>query len=167
MLGAARMLNRDQGAQIVVGASPSLDIDYLRSFLRGDFPVTIVQNATYDVMKNSDVALVTSGTATLETGYYQTPMIVVYKTSILTYLIGRLLVRVKNIGLVNIVAGSGIVPEYIQWKATPANLAAETADLMNNDDRRKKIAESLRVVRERLGTPGASARVASAIAALA
>ena len=167
MLGAARMLNRDQGAQIVVGASPSLDIDYLRSFLRGDFPVTIVQNATYDVMKNSDVALVTSGTATLETGYYQTPMIVVYKTSALTYLIGRLLVRVKNIGLVNIVAGSGIVPEYIQWKATPANLAAETADLLNNDDRRKKIAQSLRIVRDRLGTPGASARVANAIAALA
>jgi lipid-A-disaccharide synthase len=167
MLGAARMVNRDQGAQIVVGASPSLDIDYLRSFLRGDFPVHVVQNATYDVMKNSDVALVTSGTATLETGYYQTPMIVVYKTSIITYLIGRLLVRVKNIGLVNIVAGAGIVPEYIQWKATPANLAAETADLLNADDRRRKIAESLRVVRERLGTPGASARVAGAIAALA
>jgi lipid-A-disaccharide synthase len=94
-------------------------------------------------------------------------MIVVYKTSILTYLIGRLLVRVKNIGLVNIVAGSGIVPEFIQWKATPANLAAETASLLNDNDRRKKITESLRVVRERLGTPGASARVANAIVALA
>ncbi len=163
MLGAARILHREQGAQIVVGASSSLDVEYLRSFLRGDFPVQLIQNATYDVMKNSDVALVTSGTATLETGYFQTPMVVVYKTSWLTYLIGRMLVRVNNIGLVNIVAGAPLVPECIQWQVSPSNLAAAAGELLKSPERRRSIADSLRIIRGRLGTPGASARVAKAI----
>ena len=114
-------------------------------------------------MKNADVAIVTSGTATLETGLFRTPMLVVYKTSTPTYLIGRALVRIRNIGLVNIVAGRTVVPEILQWSVTPQRLAAEAGKLLDDGTRRDRIAQELAVVRERLGAPGASRRVAEVV----
>ena len=167
MLGAARILHQHHGTQTIVGVASTLEGDYLQSFLRDDFPVTLIHNATYDAMRNADVALVTSGTATLETGYLRTPMIVAYKTSWLTYLIGRLVVRIKNIGLVNIVAGRTIVPEIIQYQLSPRRLAQEASSLLESDARRKEISEGLAAVREKLGTPGASQRVAKFILATA
>ncbi len=166
MLGAARMLQAKLGVQPVVGVSSLLDYEYVKGFIRGDSPVRLLQNATHDVMQNADLAVVTSGTATLETGYFGTPMIVVYKTSWVTYLIGRLLVRVKNIGLVNIVAGRRVVPELIQHRATPARIAAEAERLLTDPAARKAIAADLGVISARLGTPGASKRVADAILGL-
>jgi len=163
MLGAARMLYEHSGVQTAVGVSSVLNVDYVKSFMRDDFPVQLIQNATYDVMKNSTVALVTSGTATLETAYYQTPMIVVYKTSWLSYLIGRMLVRIKNIGLVNIVANERIVLELLQSKVTPQNLAEVTIKMLEDEVALKDISKKLSIVRVRLGTKGASSRVADAI----
>jgi lipid-A-disaccharide synthase len=167
MLGAARILGAKLGAQPVVGVSSLLDYEFVRGFIRGDSPVKLVQNATHDIMKNSDLAVVTSGTATLETGYYGTPMIVVYRTSLPTYLIGRALVRVKQIGLVNIVAGKAVVPELIQGRATPARIAAAAEGLLGDPAALKRISGELAVIRERLGTPGASRRAAEAILAAA
>jgi len=132
MLGAARILHAEYDVHVAVGVSSALEVDFLRSFLRDDFPVRLIQHATHDIMKNADLAIVTSGTATLETGYFQTPMIIVYKTSLLTYLIGRLFVRIKNIGLVNIVAGRKIVPELLQSKVTPKRVAKEASDLLGS-----------------------------------
>src|SRR5262249_9604280 len=133
MLGAARMLLADHDVQVAVGVSSVLECDFVKSFLRDDIPVKLIQNATYDLMKNCAAPIVTSGTATLETGYFQTPMVVVYKTSLLTYLIGRAMVRIRNIGLVNIVAGERIVPELIQSDVNPRRLAAEAATILNSD----------------------------------
>lgn len=163
MIGAARMLEKQLGVEVIVGVASALDNDYLKSFVMGDFPIRLVQNATYDIMANSDLALVTSGTATLETACYRTPMIVVYRTSWPTYLIGRLLVRIKNIGLVNIVAGKKIVPELLQQKVTPHRLAREAARMLQDTAMRDDIREQLSVVRQRLGSAGASARVADTI----
>ncbi len=163
MLGAARILYGADDAQTVVGVASVLELDYMKSFLRDDFPVQLIQHATYDAMANVDVALVTSGTATLETAYYQTPMVVVYKTSWLTYTIGRMLVNVKNIGLVNIVAGKKIVPELIQGKLKPFRLAVEAAAMLEDKVRRDRIKQELSVIRTKLGTVGASVRVADAI----
>jgi lipid-A-disaccharide synthase len=167
MLGAARILHQHHGTQTIVGVASTLEKEYVTSFLRDDFPVTLIHNATYDAMKNADVALVTSGTATLETGFLQTPMIVVYKTSFLTYLIGRLLVRIKNIGLVNIVAGRKIVPEILQYQLTPRRLAQEASNILESEGKQKEMSEGLAVVKEKLGTPGASQRVAKSILAIA
>jgi lipid-A-disaccharide synthase len=111
--------------------------------------------------------LVTSGTATLETAYYGTPMIVVYKTSIMTYLIVRLLIRIRKIGLVNIVAGEQVVPELLQGRATAPLLAREAASLLGDPARLKEISRRLGTVKERLGTPGASGRAAAAVLAVA
>lgn len=163
MIGAARMLYRDGGTQAVVGLAPTVELEYMESFLHDDVPITFVRNATYDVMGNSDVALVTSGTATLETACFKTPMVVVYKTSLLTYFIGRMLVKVNNIGLVNIVAGKRIVPELIQSRATPERMAREAAKILNNDAVREEMVKNLGEIRERLGTVGASKRVADTV----
>ena len=167
MLGAARILHRELGVQLAVAVSSVLELDFLKSFLRDDLPVALIRDATYDVMKNSDLVLVTSGTATLETAYYGTPMIVVYKTSIMTYLIVRLLIRIRKIGLVNIVAGEQVVPELLQGRATAPLLAREAASLLGDPARLKEISRRLGTVKERLGTPGASGRAAAAVLAVA
>jgi lipid-A-disaccharide synthase len=163
MLGAARILGAKLGVQPVVGVSSVLDYEYVKGFIREGSPVRLLQNATYDIMGNSDLAIVTSGTATLETGCLGAPMVVVYRTSWPTYLIGRMLIRVKAIGLVNIVAGRKIVPELIQHAATPQGIAAEATRMLSDPAGLKAMATELRVIRERLGTPGASARVAGIV----
>ncbi len=164
MLGAARILYAADEVETVVGVAPNLDMEYMKTFLLlDDFPVKLIKHVTYDVMKNVDVAIVTSGTATLETACYQTPMVVVYKTSWLTYMIGRMLVKVKNIGLVNIVAGKQIVPELIQGKVKPLPLAVEAAAMFEDPARRQRIRQELSQIQHKLGTPGASGRVADAI----
>ncbi|HLF14103.1 MAG TPA: lipid-A-disaccharide synthase [Bacteroidota bacterium] len=167
MLGAAGILAAKLGVQPVVGVSSLLDFEYVRGFIREGSPVRLLQNVTHDIMRNSDLAVVTSGTATLETGYFGTPMIVVYRTSWPTYLIGRLLIRVKNIGLVNIVAGRRIVPELIQCRVTPQRIALEAERMLGDEPARKTMSADLGIIRERLGKPGASKRVAEAILAVA
>jgi lipid-A-disaccharide synthase len=167
MLGAAEMLMRERNVQVVVGAASILAHEFVKSFVREGLNVRIVQNATYDVMANSDVALVTSGTATLETACFQTPMVVVYKTSWLSYIVGRLLIRIKNIGLVNIVAGKTIVPELVQHEVEAARLARAASNFLDDQELRSKTSQELALVRARLGKPGASARVAEGILAIA
>jgi len=167
MLGAARLLHAEFDTQTVVGVAPVLDADYVKSFLRENFPIQLIFNATHDAMANSDVALVTSGTATLETACFRTPMIVVYKTSWLTYLIGRMFVRINTIGLVNIVAGRQVVPELIQYRLNPRRLASAAADLLMDKTRSREISDNLADVRQRLGTPGASVKVAETILSMA
>jgi lipid-A-disaccharide synthase len=167
MIGAARQLHTESGIQVVVGVASILETEFVRSFLRDDFPVTLVRNATHDVMANANLAIVTSGTATLETACYGTPMIVVYRTSPATYAIGRMLVKVKNIGLVNIVAGREIVPELIQRDVTPEKISRLASGMLGDEPRLKNITAGLAHVRSGLGTVGASKRVAAAIRACA
>ena len=166
MLGAAEILTRKYGVQVAVGAASILAYDFVESFVREDLRVKIIQNAAYDVMANSDVALVASGTATLETACFGRPMVVVYKTSWLSYFIGRLLIRIENIGLVNIVAGKTIVPELIQHQVTAERLADAAGRFLEDNPLREQTRQALSQVKLRLGTLGASARVADAILAL-
>lgn len=159
MLGAAKRIARERDMEIVVAVAPTLDEEYFRTMHQVE-GVRLIKGATYDVMAHAAFALVTSGTATLETACLGTPMVVVYKTSWPTYLIGRLLVRVRNIGLVNIVAGRTIVPEFIQHRATPAALAKAALGILSDAHALKAMRESLRALRERLGSKGASRRAA-------
>jgi lipid-A-disaccharide synthase len=153
--------------QAAVGVSSFLDFEFVKSFIREDFPVALIRSATHDVMKNSDTALVTSGTATLETACYQTPMVVVYKTSVFSYLIGRILINIKDIGLVNIVAGSRIVPELLQRDVNPGRLAGEALNLLVDENLRREISQKLSTVKAKLGSPGAARRVAEKILSIA
>ncbi len=162
MLRAARTIAAEAGMEIALAVAPTLEEQYFRTFYNLD-DVHLVKGATYDLMSHAHFALVTSGTATLETACFAAPMFVVYRTSWLTYLIGRLLVRVKNIGLVNIVAGKEIVPEFIQHRASVRGLVSAARALLGDEERLKEMRMELSTVKEKLGRVGASRRVAERI----
>jgi lipid-A-disaccharide synthase len=122
--------------------------------------VHIISGHTYDVISCADLALVASGTATLETALLGVPMVIVYKISLLSYVIGRLFVHVKNIGLVNIIAGKTIVPELIQGDACGKRIAEEALSILKNGERKQEMIKELEAIRAKLGEPGAAIRAA-------
>ena len=163
MLEAARLLSDNGHVQVALGVAPNLGVSPILPHLKEGSGVTLVENATYDLMAHADAAVVTSGTATLETGWFGTPMVVVYKTSPVTFFIGRLLVSVPYIGLVNIVAGKKVAPELIQRELTAQNLVKTVQPLLNDGVSGAAMRTELSVIRERLGKPGASRLVAKEI----
>ena len=128
-------------------------------------PMALVEGDTDAVLASADVALTASGTATVQTALHDTPMVVVYRLSPLTYRLGRPLVRLDTFGMVNLIAGEKIVPELIQDAFTPEAVAAEAVSMLTDPARAARIRAGLARVRERLGGPGASRRAAEAILA--
>lgn len=122
--------------------------------------VRIISGHTYDVISCADLALVASGTATLETGLLGVPMVIIYKVSFLSYVLGKLFVQVKNIGLVNIVAGKTVVPELIQGDASGKRIAGEALAILNSKEKKQKMIKELEALRDKLGEPGAAGRAA-------
>jgi lipid-A-disaccharide synthase len=122
--------------------------------------LTIVAGKTYEAIAAASLAIVASGTATLETAILGKPMVIVYRLSYLSYWIGRLLVRVNCIGLANIVAGRKIVPELIQKEACGENIAAEALKILTNPLYREEMEAELADLRKKLGKTGAAVRVA-------
>ena len=148
-----------------VGCSPSLKKSYYENLLskcdiNSAWPF-LLSGETYDLLAHSDVALVASGTATLETAILGTPMVMAYKVAPLTYWVGRHLVKIPNIALVNVVAGNKVVPEFIQQDATPGRIAAELGNILTDDNRRQRMISDLTKVRQKLGRPEASRNVAA------
>lgn len=133
-------------------------IEHLLTLAQVD--VTVVDAYRYNVRAAMDLAIVASGTATLETGLLGTPMIIVYKVALLSWLIGKHVARVPYIGLINLVAGDMVVPELIQDKCTPQNIADRALLVLQDEREREKMEYQLGKVRQKMGGPGASARVA-------
>ena len=166
MLAAAKiLLSRFKGLQFVLPVAPTVDLDFVRSFVeQGGVPVRMVEGRTYDALKASDAAIVASGTATLETGLMALPMVIAYRISALNYFILTKFVRgVKNVGLVNIVAGKRIVPELVQDYSTPKNMADAVTKMLGDPVYYKEVADSLDCMRALLGEAGASARAAAVV----
>jgi len=132
--------------------------------LKPEFPYKILDDDTYSGIEASDIVLVASGTATLETAILVRPMIILYTISLLTWLIAKVCVRIPNIGLVNVVAGRPIVPELIQFDATPSKVFSTFRSLWDDPERLAQIHADLTSVKESLGTTGAARRAAEAIA---
>lgn len=167
MLGAAeRIRAAHPDVQFVVPVAPTLARSDLEPYVaaHATIDVKLVDGRTEEVVGASDAALVKSGTSTLETALMLRPMVVVYKLSWLTYLVGRLVVRIAHFALVNILAGRGLVPELLQGEASPERMAAEIERLLGDRGAREAQLEGLRAVRASLGEPGAAARVAEEIA---
>ncbi len=165
MLRAAGILvARFPDVQFVLPVAPTLEHDQIAQHVDGcGLPVRVVDGRVYDVLRAADAAIVTSGTATLETGLMAVPMVIVYRVSRLSYLIGKSIIRVKNIGLVNIVAGRTVAPELVQDEATPENIARELGDMLGNPEKNEQLRKELLRVRELLGEGGASDRAASVV----
>ncbi len=166
MARSAEVIRKEEDVEVVVAVAPNLKEELFRQYLPPSVSLHFVENATQETMKYAEVAIVTSGTATLETACFGTPMIVVYRTSWLTYIIARLLVRIKNIGLVNIVAGETIVPELIQGDVTVQSIVDLARQLFGDEIRRAAMRKDLSAVRGMLGSKGASLNVARSILAM-
>jgi lipid-A-disaccharide synthase len=163
MLDAAAELRQVHDLQVAVGVASSLGSNEFKRFLSDGSPVKLVENKTHELMQHADVAIVTSGTATLETGWFGTPLVVVYKTSPLSFFIGRMLVDVSHIGLVNIVAGKPVAPELLQNDLTVENLVQAVDRILTDDEYRHAMKVELLNIKQKLGLPGASERVAAGI----
>lgn len=126
----------------------------------GSTEVLLWHDDMHHVVPGCDVALVASGTATLETAFHMVPMVIAYRVSPLSYRIGKAVVRVPHIGLVNIVAGKEVVPELIQGDVSPARLAREAVRLLTPGPIRERVIRDLGEVKSLLGPRGASKRTA-------
>jgi lipid-A-disaccharide synthase len=167
MLDAAERIRAVRpDVQFVVPVAPTLAREQLAPYLASHrtLEVTLVDGRTEEVVGASDAALVKSGTSTLEAALMLRPMVVVYRLSWLSYLVGRLLVRIAHFALVNILAGRGVVPELLQRDASPERMAEEVERLLGDRAVRETQLEGLREVRDSLGEPGAARRVAEEVA---
>jgi len=162
MVKAARIIARDHGLEVVLALAPTLTRDELAAVGHSDLAgVRIIENDTYSIVAASQLALVASGTATLETALLGCPEVIAYKVSPLTYILGRMLVTgVDFIGMPNILAGRQIVPELIQGEVTAENLV-RAAEPILSDALRAETVTALSALREKLGAPGAAGRVAA------
>jgi lipid-A-disaccharide synthase len=166
MLRAARMLReRHPELRLVVPVAPTID----HRLLGDPLDVELVDGKAPEVLARADAAIVASGTATLEAALALTPLVVVYRTSWLTWLIGRLLVRVRFVSLVNLLAGRAVVPELLQADCTPGRIAAAAEPLLSATPGRAAQLDALRAVRAQLlpqGSARAARRVAEEVLAL-
>jgi lipid-A-disaccharide synthase len=147
--------------QFLLPLAGTLDPAFVRDIIR-QFPLRIgvIPDEIYDVVSVSDAAVVASGTATLETALLETPMVVVYKVSALSYAVGKRFISVDHISLVNLIAGRAVVPELIQADANPERIAAEIRQIVTRRGRVREMKAALAEIRGKLGTPGASERTA-------
>ena len=124
----------------------------------------VVEGETYNAIAASDAAIVSSGTATVETALLNVPMLVVYRVSPVTATLAKPLVRTPYFAMVNLIAEKRVVPELVQDDFTPENVANETLELLREPNAREAQRRSLGEVRARLGPPGAVERAADEIA---
>ncbi len=156
--------------EIVIAVAPGLDIPRLAAKFPSDWRVRLIEGETYNALAAADLAIVSSGTATVETALLGVPMIVIYRLSPLTARLAKPLVRTEFFSMVNLIAGRVVVPELIQDEFTPQRLAAEAEKLLcASEESKMRLAEmsrGLEEVRQRLGPPGAVERAADEIAGL-
>lgn len=165
MIEAAKILLRQlPQATFLIPCSSRANMEFVQSMVAHEtIPIRNFLGKIYEVAKVSRCCLVASGTATLEVACFLTPLVVVYRTGRLAWLIGRRFLHVSHISLVNILAGEEVVPEMLQHRMRPELLASMAAELCLDGEKRSKVVSDLKRVRERLGTPGASQRAARAV----
>ena len=146
------------GCQFVVGTVSNLPDELYAGLLAPHPDVKRVGDAAYDLLHVATAALVTSGTATLETALLNVPQVVCYKTTFVSYAIAKRLIAVPFISLVNLIAGREIVKELIQYDLTPDRAATELRAILPGGSRREAVDADYTEVRQKMGEPGASER---------
>lgn len=168
MLEAAEMIKaRIPDVQFVVPRASTVKKELIDYYIENaGIEVHVVDAYRYNVRSAMDFAIVASGTATLETAFLICPMVILYKTSFLTWIIAKNLVSLPYIGLVNVVAGDMAVPELLQNEATPLNVANRVVKILSNPKEMETIRYELAKVKEKIGGPGASKRAAEQVLAV-
>ncbi len=149
--------------QIVVAQADSLSDSIFEPIFNNSPSVKLIKGKPNEVLAVSDLVLVASGTATLQAALIGTPMVIVYRTSRLTYEIGKRLVTIPYIGLVNILAAKELVPEILQEQATAKNIAQEALLILGDSSRQSEMKQNFQDLRNSLGSSGASKRAAELI----
>jgi lipid-A-disaccharide synthase len=163
---AERLLRREPATQFILAQASTIQDNLLHALLReSQVPVTIVKEQASEVMAASDLVLVASGTATLQAAVVGTPMVLLYRTTAFTYWLGRLLIKVKWIGLVNLVANRSVIPELIQDDATAERVYEQARRILEDRSVYDEMTRSLAEVKAQLGEPGASTRAAEVVLA--
>jgi len=162
LLACAHLLEKEiPDLQFILPLAPGIPRVALGPLMKKtSVAVKIIEGWTYDVMNVSELLISASGTATLEAAILGKPMVIVYKVSLPSYWIGRLLVHVDHVGLVNLVARERIAPELLQGDANPQKMAEESLRILRDPVLRHRIEEAMTKVRQALGEPGAAQRAA-------
>ena len=147
LISHAPSVRREQLDQLVQNHSPDIDLE-------------IISAPVEEVFQCCSMLIAASGTVTLQAAIHGLPMVIIYKVSPLSYWLGRALVRVKNIGLVNLISENEIVPELVQYDATAGNIADAVSEILSDTDKQRHMQNELVKVRDLLGGPGASERLA-------
>jgi len=160
LLTAQKLREKQPELQIIIAQSSNLSDSIYQSFLNNHSDIRLLKNQTYDIMHYADGLLITSGTATLEAALCGTPMIIVYRTSAVTYQIARALTRIEHVGLPNIIAGEEIVPEFIQHQFQAEVVASRLMPFIFDKAVNQAKRQQLQRVREKMGQPGAAQKAA-------
>ncbi len=168
MLDAAAIVEKEVGCRLklLLPAAGSISTEVIEDIRGGRGDVMVLRGRMYEALRAADAAIVASGTATLETALVGTPMVIVYRVSPISYIIGRLMIGVDNIGLPNIVMGKTVVPELIQDEANPRRMAQELQALLCDPKKRDSMLRAFDEIRKKLspdGATGASERAAAAL----
>jgi lipid-A-disaccharide synthase len=151
--------------QTVVACSSSIDENVFYG-LTDQKNFKVIKDHTYDLLKYSKFGIVKSGTSTLEAGLMELPMVIIYKTSLLTYKIGKSLIKIKNIGMANIVLDEQVVPELIQNDANAENIYDTAKNILSNTESLYQIKIKLKRIKEVLGDKNAPENAAKIIYSL-
>jgi lipid-A-disaccharide synthase len=150
--------------QFVIAKSPGLEDDFYQPFLEGFENVSAVKNKTYQLLNDSTAALVTSGTATLETALFGVPEVVCYKANSISYAIAKQIVKIKYISLVNLIMDKLVVKELIQSNFTVENCTSELKELLENPARLQQLKQDYAALNKLLSLGGhASSNAANII----
>jgi lipid-A-disaccharide synthase len=161
-ISAATRIAEKFNMQVVVACSENISEEQLdqlttiRSF-------KTAKGFTYDLMKHAKFGIIKSGTSTLESGILSLPMVIVYKTSLITYLILKNMVKVNQIGMANIILGESVVPELIQGKVNEQDIYNEVSSILSDEKRYEEIKKKLGKIKTKLGSEGASKKAALSI----
>lgn len=160
-LEAAEILEKEFGFQTIVGCADTIDEDFIRKIKPGGYK--LIKGFQFEIKKYARFGIVKSGTSTMEAALLDMPLVIIYKTSALTYNIGKRLIKIGNLGMVNIIAGENIAPELIQDEVTGEKISSAVSRILSNPSLLKKQKDGFARIRENLGKHTASETAAKVI----
>jgi len=163
LAAAANIHNNTDNARFLVSRAPTVEVELMDRMISewgGGIDFEVVTDPVSEIFKRCRLVIAVSGTVTLEAAISETPAVIIYKVSPVSYWLGRALIKIQNIGLVNLIAGKTVVPELVQKDASPDKISGEVLAMLNDHERMAEIRSGLKAARALLGGEGASDRVA-------